>query len=261
MNQKEIEDRLKAEQEAIQNCASIPIHNIEYIQANGYLLAVNLRTNIIVSVSENITDLFDFSIDKILGSNANDILPREIIHQCNNARGHSTIETQREYVGRLTTKNIVKDVFAHVKKERLILEFQFTNQEANSTLKMLEEVNQVVSKMNAITDENVLLEQVVFELFAISGYDRVKAYKFLSDGSGEIVAESSAYKIDTFLGHRFPSYDIPESARKLYETTPIRIIPSVNADQVKLLSNDSQLEPLDLSLDLFRGIVPVQKMY
>ena len=261
MKQQDIADRLRAEQEALRDCETIPIHNIGYIQAKGYLMAVDTKSSIVVSVSENITDLFALSIDKILGANVSDILPREIVHQCNNARGHSTIGDQREYVGRLTHKDLVKDVFAHVKKERLILEFQFTDQEKSSNIKMLENVHQVISRISSITDVNQLLEEAVFELFAISGYDRVKAYQFLNDGSGEVVAESKEYKMDSYLGHRFPAFDIPESARRLYETTPIRIITNVNADQVKLISHDAQLEPLDLSLALFRGTIAVHMIY
>ena len=261
MNQKEIDKRLKAEQEALLDCETTPIHNIGYIQASGYLLAIDVNSYTIVTVSENITDLFDSTIDEILGSKAEDILPRDILHQCNNARGHSTIETQREFVGRFSTSSTRKDVFAHVKNERLILEFQFTDQEEISNIRMLENVHQVLSRMNTITSEKKLLEDVVEELYAISGYDRVKAYKFLSDGSGEVVAEAKDFRIDSFLGHRFPAFDIPKSARRLYETTPIRIITDIKASQVKLLSLDSESESLDLSLALYRGTVPVHMIY
>ena len=44
MNQEEKIKRLKAEQEALRDCETIPIHNIGYIQSNGYLLAVDTRS-------------------------------------------------------------------------------------------------------------------------------------------------------------------------------------------------------------------------
>ena len=260
MKQEEI-NRLDSEKEAIQNCETVPIHTIGYIQPFGCLLAMDTNTNIIVIVSENITDWLKYPIDKVLGAKLTDVLPREIVHQCNNALAHSTITTQREYVGRLNSKNGVCDIYGHAKGDRLILELQPTRQTGNDSLKMLDGVHRVVSRLKSITNEQTLLEQVVHELRAISMFNRVKAYRFLSDGSGEIAAESREPQVDSYLGLRYPAFDIPESARRLYETTPIRIIPSVMATQVNLLSVDEQQAPLDLSLALYRGHVPVHMMY
>ncbi len=261
MNQEQIADRLKAEKQAIQDCESIPIHDIGYIQPFGYLMAVDIKSNNIISVSENIEEALGLTVREVLGVNFEKILSRELIHQCKNALAHSTIRDQREYVGRLVHGDVTCDVFAYAENERLILELQPAAQKRSANLKMLEGLHQIVSRLSTITDEQTLLERVVLELRALSGFHRVKAYRFLSDGAGEIVAESREPQVDSFLGHRFPAYDIPESARRLYETTPIRIIPSINAKQVNLVSHDSELEPLDLSLALLRGIVPVHMMY
>ncbi|WP_010178192.1 HWE histidine kinase domain-containing protein [Aquimarina agarilytica] len=261
MNQVEIEHKLKAEKEAIQNCETIPIHNIGYIQPYGCLLAVDYNTHIIVSVSKNISDALNLPIDKVLGAKFNDVLPREIVHKCNNALAHSTIKTQREFVGQLTTKDGHNDIYAHVKGEHLILEFQASKQTVDDKLQMLDNVHRIVSRLNLISDIPTLLENMVVEFRAISGFNRVKVYRFLSDGSGEVVAESKEPQVNSFLGLRFPASDIPQSARKLYETTPIRIIPSISAVQVDILSIGEKQEPLDLSLALFRGHVPVHMLY
>lgn len=261
MDAEQIAIRLKAEQEAIRDCETIPIHNIGYIQPFGYLIAVDIDSGIIVSVSENIREILEIPANQILGSTFKEILPREIVHQCNNALAHSTINTQREYVGRLKNQRTEKDVFAHAKGGRLILEFQANNQDNGTNLKMLDDVHRVLANLKKIEDVQPLLERAVLELRALSGFHRVKAYLFSSDGSGEITAESREPHVDSFLGHRFPAYDIPESARKLYEQTPIRIIPSIGATQVNLLSHTTELKALDLSLALFRGIVPVHMLY
>ncbi len=261
MNEEEIKDRLKAEKEALQNCETTPFHNIGYIQPFGGLLAVDTDTKVIVTISENISDWLDLPIDKVLGAKLGDVFSREIIHQCNNALAHSTIKTRREHIGQLNTEIQVSEIYAHAIEGRLILEFQPTNKTGESKVKTLNRVHQIISQLNAITDEQILLEQVVLELRALSGFHRVKAYRFRNDGAGEIVAESREPQVDSFLGLRFPAADIPKSARKLYETTPIRIIPSVGAKQVNLLSIDKEEEPLDLSLALFRGHVPVHVLY
>ena len=261
MNQEEIKIRLKAEKEAIQNCETIPIHDIGYIQPYGCLIAVDTKTQIIVNVSENISDWLNLSIDKVLRAKFEDIFSHAIVHQCNNSLAHSTIETQREHVGQIITKNKTSEAYAHVKEGRLIIELQPIRPSTKSKLSMLDGVHRIVARLNSITNVEDLLEQVVVEFRALSGFHRVKAYRFLSDGAGEISAESREPQINSFLNHRFPAADIPQSARRLYETTPIRIIPSISAEQVNIRSVDHQQKPLDLSLALFRGHVPVHMLY
>jgi len=254
------QNSLSLEQEAIQNCENEPIHNIGYIQPFGFLFAVNPTDFIVMNVSENLADWFDCPITKILGAHVSEFLDKEIIHQFNNALSHSTITTQREYVGRLEKKNSICEVFVHLKQKRLIVELQPLHDEPLK-IKLLDRVQQVLQRLRRKTDVQSFMEQAVQELRFISGFNRVKTYKFLSDGSGEVIAESRESCVDSFLGLRFPAFDIPDTARKLYTTTPIRILPSIDAEQVPILSHKSSPEKLDLSLAILRGIVPVHSMY
>lgn len=255
------QNSLSLEEEAIQNCENEPIHNIGHIQPFGFLLAINPKDFIITNVSENSTDWFDCPITEILGAHVSKFLDKEIIHQCNNALSHSTISTQREYIGHIEKKNAICEVFVHLKQERLIIELQLETQAEPLRIKLLDRVQRVLERLKKRKDVQSFMEQAVHELRFISGFNRVKAYKFLSDGAGEIIAESRESHIDSFLGLRFPAFDIPNSARKLYTTTPIRILPSIEAEQVPILSGESSQEALDLSLALLRGVVPVHSMY
>lgn len=260
MKQEDFLKHLDSEKEAIQNCENDPLFDIGYIQPFGYLLAKDVNSNLIVSASENTSEWFGLPINKILGSKLSDILPREVVHQCNNSIAHSTISSQREFVGRVKSGTRSCDIYVHLKQDKFILELQPTGLERSSNLSLLDNVHRVISRIKPITDQQLFLEQTVDELRAISGFHRVKAYRFLSDGAGEVAAESREPQIDSYLGLRFPAADIPKSARKLYETTPIRIIPSVTAAQVPILSIEKQ-EPLDLSLALYRGLVKVHSLY
>lgn len=63
------------------------------------------------------------------------------------------------------------------------------------------------------------------------GYDRCMVYRFDEDWNGEVIGESrSARTADSFLGLRFPSHDIPASARRLYELTGVRVTVDQDAD-------------------------------
>jgi len=252
---------LSLEQEAIQNCENVPIHNIGYIQPFGFLLAINPKDFIITDVSENLADWFNCQTAELLGAPLSKFFSDKIIHQCNNALSHGTISTQREYVGRIQKKNEFCEIFVHLKKERFIFELQPEKKTETLNLKLLDTVQRVLDRLRKLEDVQSLMEQTVEELRFISGFNRVKAYRFLSDGAGEVIAESRDGHVDSFLGLRFPAFDIPNSARKLYTTTPIRILPSIDAEQVPILSKNSKPEELDLSLAILRGVVPVHTMY
>lgn len=248
------------EKAAIENCENQVLTDIDEIQSFGYLLALNADTKKITHASENCVEWFKKPLDKILNAELKDLFPRELVHSCKNTMGHSTITTQREQVGRVISDNAICDVFMHLKGDYYIFELQPASLQSVSGIRMLSNIQRILERIDKHKTLQELLENCVEELRHISGFHRVKAYKFLPDGSGEVVAESLEFGVDSFLGLRFPAFDIPKAARKLYSSTPIRIIPSVSEKQVKLVSFEKK-SSLDLSLALFRGVVPVHQMY
>jgi light-regulated signal transduction histidine kinase (bacteriophytochrome) len=50
-------------------------------------------------------------------------------------------------------------------------------------------------------------------LRAISGFDRVMAYRFHDDGHGEVIAEARAPQLEPYLGLHYPASDVPPQAR------------------------------------------------
>ncbi|MFD0992406.1 HWE histidine kinase domain-containing protein [Tenacibaculum geojense] len=253
--------KLNLEKQAIDNCEKQVINDVGYIQPFGYLFGITPNNFVITHVSDNCSEWCNSPVEAILGKKLNSFFSEEFIHQCNNTLAHSTIKIQREYVGRIEANNLKCDAFVHIKNNRLILELQKTNSNQETGIKSLDYVQHVLYRISSHQKIQSLLEHVVEELRAISGFDRVKAYKFLSDGAGEVIAESKSPLIESYLGLRFPAFDIPQAARKLYTQTPIRIIPAVAADQIKIHTLDDNQKPLDLSLAIFRGVVPVHAMY
>ena len=246
----------------MKNCENEVIQHINCIQPYGYLIAFELSEGLVTHVSENTGQWFDKPVHEILGSTIHDLLPNQICHDCNNAAAHSTINNQREHVGRMeNASGNVCDVFAHKKDNILILELQPATKESLLGLKTLDGVQRILERLSRAQNLDSLISSSVSELRALTGFNRVKAYRFLSDGAGEVVAESKDPQVESFLGLRFPAFDIPQAARKLYATTPIRIIPSVSAEQIPILTLRNQNSPLDLSLALFRGLVPVHVLY
>ncbi len=98
-------------------------------------------------------------------------------------------------------------------------------------------------------------------LQALTGFDRVMAYRFMPDWSGAVVAEALRdTTVDSYLGLVFPASDIPAPARALYASNRLRLIPDAAAPQLPL-RGDAGTGPIDLSRAVLRGVAPVHLQY
>jgi chemotaxis family two-component system sensor kinase Cph1 len=104
-----------------------------------------------------------------------------------------------------------------------------------------------------------LLAVAVQEVRRWTGFDRVMAYVFRHDESGDVVAEDRSEAIDSFLGMRYPASDIPAQARRLYTVSTLRLIPDIGYEPVALLQTDAR--PVDLSFSVLRSVSPIHVEY
>lgn len=78
-----------------------------------------------------------------------------------------------------------------------------------------------------------ILSATAAEVQSFLGTDRVKIYKFHSDGSGEVIAESiNDNRLPSLLGLHFPAEDIPPHARKLFAQVQVRSIVDMDSGQL-----------------------------
>ncbi|MEG5237340.1 GAF domain-containing protein [Microcoleus sp. AT9b-C3] len=78
-----------------------------------------------------------------------------------------------------------------------------------------------------------ILSATAAEVQSFLGTDRVKIYKFHSDGSGEVIAESiNDNRLPSLLGLHFPADDIPPHARELFAQLQVRSIVDVDSGQL-----------------------------
>lgn len=106
-----------------------------------------------------------------------------------------------------------------------------------------------------------LLETAVHEVRRLTGFDRVMAYRFRHDDSGDVVAEARIDALEPFAGRRYPASDIPAQARRLYVLSTLRNIVDVASPTVEVLAAAGQGEPLDMSYSVLRGVSPVHIEY
>lgn len=97
----------------------------------------------------------------------------------------------------------------------------------------------------------------------LTGYDRVMIYRFDEEGHGEVFAEQRRTDLEAFLGNRYPASDIPQIARRLYETNRIRVLVDVEYTPVPLRPRllPSSGQDLDMSLCFLRSMSPIHIQY
>ncbi|XP_028779403.1 phytochrome A [Neltuma alba] len=91
-----------------------------------------------------------------------------------------------------------------------------------------------------------LCDTMVQEVFELTGYDRVMAYKFHEDDHGEVIAEITKPGLEPYLGLHYPATDIPQASRFLFMKNKVRMIVDCRARHVKVLQDEKL--PFELTL-------------
>jgi len=248
-------------EEAIANCDRDPIHIPGTIQSYGALLATDRKLTRIEFASVTTGKLLGVEAESLLGAPIASLLRDEQAHGARNALSHWTIEDQREFIGEQEFLGKRFQISVHRKDGRAILEFLPLSQSGSKEDSALEKTRALLAESFSEQDFQKLFETAVERLRIQTEYDRVKAYRFLPDGSGEVVAEARSSQVGSFLGLRFPASDIPPIARKLYTTTPIRVLSDITAPDAAILGESPDARPLDLSLAILRGTADVHVEY
>src|SRR6201999_1938722 len=89
-------------------------------------------------------------------------------------------------------------------------------------------VRSMITRLGQTDSVTTFLREGARQVRALTGFDRVKVYRFDDSGSGEVVAESLRPGVDSFMGLHYPASDIPAQARKLYLRNIFRVIADVN---------------------------------
>ena len=108
-----------------------------------------------------------------------------------------------------------------------------------------------------------LCELAVAGLRAITGFDRVMAYRFHEEGYGEVIAEARGARFEPYLGLRYPASDVPPQARRLYMRQRVGTIADSSYQPVALLADPALpgAEPVDLTHSALRSASPIHREY
>ena len=118
----------------------------------------------------------------------------------------------------------------------------------------------ILARLSAVADIRLFLQTTAEALKSLTGYDRVMVYQFDEGQAGEVVAEAKPPEAVSYLGLHYPATDIPKRVRSLYQAGLLRVVPDLAAEPVPLVhalsETDAQVQPVDLSQSILRGVDP-----
>jgi len=238
---------------SLASCADEPIHIPGSVQPHGALLA--LRRGCIVAWSENFVHIGGFAPSLGLPwseaplSAAAHALVSDLISESEAGEG---VPAFSEVVLRDTTL----DVVVHHHDGHCLIEFE------PRTIQALAQRShaRTFDRLRRATGLVTVLEATVEAIREWTGFDRVMAYRFRHDDSGDVVAEAKTDALSSYLGLRYPASDIPAQARRLYLLNTLRLIPHISYRAVPLVGAPGA-PPLDLTHAVLRSVSPIHVEY
>lgn len=251
------------EQVDLTNCDKEPIHQLGRIQSFAWLIAFTSDWTV-SRVSANIDTLLGKVPDGVLGRFVGEIFENDIVHLL---RDRLSVLGNENGIERIFGRRMIAnhpdqrfDCAIHVNGRSIILEIEKSlSNELGDPGSM---VRNMMSRLDRADNTMIMLEQGCRHVRALTGFDRVMAYRFADNGNGEVVGESLASGIDSFLGLHYPASDIPKQARALYIRNPFRVIAHVGGPTVDIVPQlDNERQPLDLSLAISRAVSNIHIEY
>jgi light-regulated signal transduction histidine kinase (bacteriophytochrome) len=245
----------------LSSCDREPIHLPGAIQPHGILLGFSPKDMRVTAVSENAGAVFGADACDLLNRPLSSLLDPPSFEAVAAAAPSATATYVRFPRLRLSGST---DPFwragMQASDDTMLLEAEMSGPSADLTaLEKFEQFQASIQRLNAASDPPATRQVLAEEIRSLTGYDRVKIYRFAPDWSGEVVAEAADSAMSSYLGLHFPASDIPPQARTLYARNPERQIPDIQYQPVPLLL--AVPGTLDLSAVGLRSVSPLHIAY
>jgi light-regulated signal transduction histidine kinase (bacteriophytochrome) len=246
----------------LQNCDSEPIHIPGAIQPTGALVVVDV-TGRLAFISGNAQALLGMTL--ALGEAL--VLDPLPVNGRMRLQGwidnpHSDFEPFVLERGKFSF-----DVIGYLNDDGLlVMEFELRREPIDVVTPALSRAYQSIEKLKRQRSIESLLTVAVAvavaEIRALTGFDRVMAYRFHPDDSGEVVREARREDLEGWEGRRYPASDIPAQARRLYVKNTLRLIGDARYMPVPIHAACSYATTaLDLSAAVLRSVSPIHLDY
>jgi two-component system, chemotaxis family, sensor kinase Cph1 len=242
----------------LSNCEREQIHLAASIQPHGALLVARESDYVIVQASANASAFLgtaDDVVGKPLHALAGNLWERARPYA--NARLEAIPAAVRCHFG--DRSKPFNGLLHHCPGGGLVVELEV----AGPVINFSTSVERALQTVLASASLQGLCDECAEIFRELTGYDRVMVYRFDDEGHGEVLSENKRPELEPFLGNRYPSSDIPQIARRLYERNRVRLLVDIDYTPVPLIPRFSPItgEDLDMSLCFLRSVSPIHVQY
>lgn len=256
-------------EEAMERCAREPIHVPSSIQPHGFLLVLDATDLCVLQASENVEQWLGLPARELIGCQFTHLVS-DGFDLCAQLARIPDDEVFPFHIGDVRLRqgapfSTPLHLLVHCHDDVLVAELEpprlppdLAGQGDYYPL-----VRSFVGSLQPASSLEDLLQQTVLQLKRITGFGRVKAYRFDADGNGQVLAEVADPGYPRYLGLCFPAADIPRQARELYRMNRIRVIEDANYQPSPLhpATNPRTGKALDMSFATLRSVSPVHLQY
>lgn len=238
-------------------CHDEPIHIPGYIQSFGYLIGIETTSLTISFFSENISDVFKIQDrEDLFGkklSDLPDVFQTVIDSDIFKDAGFLSKRENETYFDKIVIGEKQYHFSVFRANDFIFLEFEEVSENPQKR------ITNKYDNFYIIDNEQEIWDQLLNTLSNIINYDRIMVYKFMSDGSGKVIAEKTNDYFESYLGLHYPEHDIPRQARELYKKKRKRIFSDVYSEPVRILSRTET--NIDLTFSSSRAMSPIHGQY
>ncbi|MCW5315448.1 response regulator [Nostoc sp. KVJ3] len=247
-------------------CSDESVYAPGHIQPYGMLLMLQEPHLTILQISENVEEFFGISAEALLGQPLQRLFSSAQVQRLAGYLAQDNLESCNPF--KLKTRRKIAQTdwqwknqtfrgVMHRMVDGLILELE-PQQSMRSihSIQFYHRLQGAIANLRNATNLTDLAQNLVREVKAITGFDRVMIYRFQADDSGVVIAEEKQTHLESYLGLHYLAIDIPLPARQLFYRNRMRFIPDVNYTPISLIPSNHPLRdvPLDLSHSLLRGV-------
>jgi diguanylate cyclase (GGDEF)-like protein/PAS domain S-box-containing protein len=245
----------------LSGCGSEPIHIPGAIQPHGAVLAALADGLLVSHASANLAAILGRPVEAVLGRSLDNALGEAACRALLDVGPPGGVRPEPVYSLSLPDGRLLY-LRAHATGRHICVDIEPLHLEplqrrpifmARAAVRTFEHAASVVE----------LCELAVQGLKAISGYDRVMAYRFYEDGHGEVIAEAREPSLKAYLGQHYPASDIPPQVRALYLRQRVGAIANSSYTAVPLCVEPALDDggPLDLTHSALRSASPIHCEY
>ncbi|KAK8543007.1 hypothetical protein V6N12_015581 [Hibiscus sabdariffa] len=248
------------------NVTTAYLHNIQkgkFIQPFGCLLALDEKTYKVIAYSENAPEMLTMVSHAVpsvgdhpvlgIGTDIRTIFTAPSSSALLKALGIGEVSLLNPILVHCKTSGKPFYAIIHRVTGGLIIDFEPVKPSevpmtAAGALQSYKLAAKAITRLQSLPSGSMerLCDTMVQEVFELTGYDRVMAYKFHDDDHGEVVSELTKPGLEPYLGLHYPATDIPQAARFLFMKNKVRMIVDCRAKHVKVFQDDKL--PIDLTL-------------